>query len=379
MFTITPILITSKENARGLSPIKLLVTIGKKQSLHATGIRIKSTDWKDGQVIAKAPNAKLINAHIRQRANELEAQLLEAELKEPLTIKRAAAIAKGKQPSTNMALFIEGFMKSLSSKYSEGRMQHYKVERERLILYGGAALSFDDITPSFLRSYEHWLRSEAPHQSNKKTKGLSGNSVHKSWKILKRIFTVARNEGLAKHNPFAGYDNPKYISPDRSYLTGEEQAALEKALQLPITEGMRKTGYYFLLSCNCGLRDSDFRRFSRDWIRNDKLILRAKKNGELVCLPMHSKLKELIDICLEMGSPPTNIKMNEYIKRLCEMAGINKHITIHSGRHSFAVKCAELGISEEATAEFLGISKQTVKVYYRMTGVALTREAEKLK
>jgi site-specific recombinase XerD len=48
-------------------------------------------------------------------------------------------------------------------------------------------------------------------------------------------------------------------------------------------------------------------------------------------------------------------------------AKINKNLRTHIGRHTFAVLCAELGLSIETTAELMGITIKVASVYYKIT------------
>ena len=54
-----------------------------------------------------------------------------------------------------------------------------------------------------------------------------------------------------------------------------------------------------------------------------------------------------------------------------------KKLTTHVARHSFAVRCAELGISIETTAEFMGITVRSCHIYYRITNKKIDNEVDK--
>ena len=69
--------------------------------------------------------------------------------------------------------------------------------------------------------------------------------------------------------------------------------------------------------------------------------------------------------------------VNETLKILAKMVGIKKNVTTHVARHSFAVRCAELGISIETTAELMGVTVKTCQIYYRITGRKIDMEVER--
>lgn len=196
---------------------------------------------------------------------------------------------------------------------------------------------------------------------------------------MRTVFLAAQSERLVDGNPFLKFQNPKYIQTDRTYLEKEEVDAWEKALKQPLNEDMLVSGYYFLLGCYTGLRISDWRRFNPEFIKGDRLILRAKKNGKLVSLQMHDKLREIVSILLDLPRCPVEQVVNRNLKAIAseDLANIQKTVTAHVARHTFAVRCAELGISPEVTAELMGVSKKTVMVYYKITDRRIDQEFAK--
>lgn len=359
----------SSPDASGKHSIMISVRVNGKRIYQKTGFKCLLNDWNGEGVKRTVNNADRINSSIRQKLNEIEAAILEIDLKKqpitPLAVKR---IFNGTDNNYDFFTFADDLETDLEQKYSSTTLAIFKNEVRRLKTFS-PSLSFSDINHSFLRKYESWLITDQK---------LSNNSIHKAWKILKKIINTAIREKKTFEYPFTGFDNPKYRQTDRLYLTQSEVDRIEEKLQLPMPEGMRKAGYYFLLGCNSGLRFSDWERFNyKTWVVGDRLILRAKKNGEVVSMKIHDKLKEILLKVSEIGPVDSGQKTNEYLKGLATLADIDKPITCHSSRHSFAIRCAELGISIEATATFMGITPKIANVYYKVTGIKLDSEIER--
>lgn len=357
-YTIRSVL-TDRENKNGLRLVKIVVTVGGVRTYITTGIKVKETEFKDGEVINHA-SAKSYNSTIRKKFVETEEKIL-AQLREgELNIKTFQ-----KQKDYQVIIYFEKLIKELETKYRAGTIRIYYVQLRKLKAFDPQA-TFNSINAGWLRRYEDHLRTT-----------LSNNSVHGCFKVLKKVFNSAIADGITKNYPFAKYDNPKYREPDRLYLTEKEIQAFEKALNKPLDDTVRLCGKYFLLGCYSGLRVSDWLRFNKSFIQGDRLILRAKKNGELVSMKMHTKLKALVKELLTLPKPPTEQKINQYIKIVAGHAKIKKNIHTHSARHSYAVRCAELGISIESTAELMGITIAVCGVYYKVTANKLDKETAK--
>src|SRR4030095_9384786 len=137
----------------------------------------------------------------------------------------------------------------------------------------------------------------------------------------------------------------------------------------------RVAAIYFLLGCYTGLRHSDWGRFDlrkHVIVRNGKhyiIGLRTLKNKKLVAMRMHSRLVRLIELIKKHPVAPKYRKASIHLKALAKQLEIDKHITTHVGRKTFAVTiCAERGVSCEMCATLMAIHIQTcVKSYYAVT------------
>jgi site-specific recombinase XerD len=75
----------------------------------------------------------------------------------------------------------------------------------------------------------------------------------------------------------------------------------------------------------------------------------------------------------------SNQKMNEYLLEIANLCGINKKITCHTGRHSFATLCLTEGMSIESVSKLLGHTKiKTTQIYARIIDRKLSDDMDQL-
>lgn len=350
----------------GTAPIQIRVGHQRKQTYFPTPYKIRPEYWdyKNRKVKASMPNAVVMNADLRQRVAALEKEIYELIYQnKSVSLEQIRRKVQGGSNESVVDFGLE-LIKELDGKYSDVTLQQYRTECARLNEFL-PDIKFNDMRVEHLRRYESHLIKQ----------GLSNNSIHKSFKILKKIFNTAIKQEITVNYPFARYDNPRYKQTDRTYLTEEEINRIEEVLSTPLSDSLRRSATWFLFGCYSGLRFSDWLRFDSSMIQGERLIIRAKKNGELVSIKIHSRLRNVID---QLDGPPlSEQKTNYHLKDLAYLAEIEKKITTHVARHSFAVRCAELGISMETTATLMGITVKTCAVYYKVTNRKIDEEFAK--
>jgi site-specific recombinase XerD len=366
---IIPSIDKNRINQSGTVKIRICITVNGHRTYLPTPHQIIPDGWDTTtrKVIPSVVNHQWINSDIRRRIYELESKLIEAGYQNKhISPSGIRSLMKGKSP-TGVFEYGTRLVNELSGKYSPDTLSNYKSELKRFNQFF-PGITFDEVKVEHLRKYEQHLIGMK----------LANNTIHKSWKVLKKIFNSARRDEITNHYPFRNFDNPKYIQTDRTHLSQSEVEKIEAAMDLPMSQGMKISALFFLFGCYSGLRFSDWQRFNPAMVREGRLILRAKKNGELVSLKIHPLLEKVIE---QIQDLPRGVmaeqKTNEELKGLSKLAGIDKKITTHVARHSFAVRCAELGISIETTAALMGITVKTCTIYYKITNRKIDSEFEK--
>lgn len=373
-YSVRLIIAEQKENAQGKAPVKICVTLNGQRIYHSTGKRVKLKDFDSERMVVRKsePNHSPLNIYFRNQLQKIDTMLLKLEAEgTTLTPDFIRSTLHGRD-NRNLTAYAEGLIKQwkqMRGKYADGTIRIQEAELKRLKRFKNV-IYCSDVNQNFLRKYEIWLRSPA--------EGLSGNSVHRSWKFFRKIVNRAVREKLIPISPFPDYDNPKYEQTDRTYLTRDEVDAVEALLQKPIDESLRIVINYFLLGCYSSLRYSDWARFNYSgFVTGDRLVLRAKKNGEVVSIEIHKRLRAVLDR-LKYHPPIFEEQVtNRYLKSIAKLAEINKNMTTHVARHSFAMRCAENDTDIEKTAALMGIGVKSCRYYYKITNRSLDKEMRK--
>ena len=152
------------------------------------------------------------------------------------------------------------------------------------------------------------------------------------------------------------------------------------------SERLKVTLHYFLLSCYTGLRLSDIRRVDKNAIVNNAILLKTQKTGSQVRIPLNNSALKLMNFDLEglklfertikESSYKISIDLNDALAS--DDVKINKKITFHTSRHSFAINSLVLGIPIEVVSKILGHADlKTTQIYAKVVDSLTNREMEK--
>lgn len=366
-YSVKLILYTHQANAKRQYPIYIRITINRKQSYLSTGHFIDKRYWDDRSEQVKTGHllAGEINPDITSRKQAIIKKIVDYQVKgEMVTSVAIKAMVAIRNDLHNVFEFAELFVKEIQHKRQSSTLINYKKHLNTLEGYHGSrSLAFEEITHEYLVKLEDYLRRPVVGGG----KALNGNYIHSIWKFMKTFFNAARKRGIITCYPFATYENPDYKAPSKDYLTIEELDALEKLADETSHPVTKQTVVYFLLGCYSGLRLSDWRRFNyTKHVTQGRLYLHAKKNGERVMIPVVGRLERHLQRVKVVDLTISEREINRTLKNI---AGINKKISSHTGRHTFAITmCAEQGVSMEVCATLMGITVAVCEQnYYSVT------------
>lgn len=364
-YSVKLILYTHQANAKGQYPIYIRITINRKQSYLSTGHFIDKKFWDERSEQVKTGHllSGSINPEITSRKQSIIKVIVDHQVKglqiTPAALK--AMISTGGDLH-NLFDFVESFAKEVRHKREAATLENYRKHMLVLELYHGSrTLAFEEITHTYLIKFEDHLRN--PVEGGRDA--LGGNYIHAIWRTLKTFFNAAKKRGIIKCYPFDTYENPTYEATRKAYLTIKELDELEKKIDTA-NDLNKQTIIYFLLGCYTGLRSSDWYQFDADkHVRDGRLFLRAKKNGEWVTMPVVGRLARHMERVRDCKLTRAAEEMNKALKKLIP----GKRISTHCGRKTFAITmCAEKGISLEVCAALMGITVSVCeKSYYSVT------------
>ena len=244
--------------------------------------------------------------------------------------------------------FIEYFDKQLQKKIqSQGNYGNWESTLKHLKKFAGEKVTFKDIDTEFCERFKEYLQTTKT-KSNLK---LSSSSVASYFVKFRTCLNYAVKDKIILSNPCADIATPKIVESKREYLTIDE---LKKAAKAECRYEVLKRSFIF--SCLTGLRWSDIQNLTWSEVQKvnyiDENTNETKENWRIVFNQQKTKGLQYLDISEqargylgEKGSPDdrvfTGLKYSMYINvallQWMLKAGITKHITFHSGRHTFAV------------------------------------------
>jgi site-specific recombinase XerD len=361
-YSITPVLhhyADKQDNHK----ILIRVIFKRTRKYSDTGIKCKQSQFNNGSVTDGQHKVKL-NATIRKQVAEIEGRILDFMRQENQSEEMLEQVVKGEAASKQKFTdFVDQYIQEMQGKKAKATIQVYRSLNDELVLFDGK-LYFDKIDIRWLNLFEQ-------HQRKK----WDNNTVNKKMKNIKGFLKRASERGLIKDAQFKSYQVPTYEQKIPEYLDETEIAVMKEICDTVRNDMMKTAGYYFLLSCSAGYRISDLKRFNHDqFIRGDKIILRAKKNGEITSIPIYPQLAMILNYCKEHPLDMAEQTMREFVKEIAKMAGIARKIKVHTARHSFAMMLMDRGFDLEEVAELMGITVKVAKVYARISNKRLEKK-----
>lgn len=234
-------------------------------------------------------------------------------------------------------------------------------------------ITFAEITPDWVQGFKDYLENDAVawgHDFRKriKDKPLSRNSKVSYFNKFRACINKAFEERIIPVNPLRGIEGFKAEEGTRMYLTLDE---VKRLAQTDCEYPQIKAA--FLFSCLTGLRRSDVLRLRwGDVYRQGdftRIIFKQKKTNGQEYLDITAEAVELMGergnpddyVFTEIHSPTCT---NNTIKLWVASAGINKKITFHCARHTFATMMLDLGTDIYTVSKLLGHREiSTTQIY----------------
>ena len=302
---------------------------------------------------------------------ENEETLLRAE--QILSIRRAE-YAQGKygikDRSKDKLLFLTYYDKLKEERYeSKGNYDNWDAAQNHLEDYcKKKKVTFEDIDEEFVLGFKKFLNKNSRTKSNTP---LSQNSKYAYYNKFKAALKQAFEDGYTRRNFATAVKGFAQGETSREHLTHDELKAMVKAeCKHPILKSA------FLFSCLTGLRWSDVNKLTWSEVRDEgpetQLVFKQKKTAGQeyqFISPEARKLmgkrkqeKDRVFQGLKYGA-----HFNAEILRWCMRAGITKHITFHSARHTHAVLLLENGADIYTVSKILGHKEiRTTQVYAKL-------------
>jgi integrase len=243
----------------------------------------------------------------------------------------------------------------------------------------------NDLTERFCNDYKEFLLKTPSVKSVKVPKRLSQNAALAYFNKFKAALKQAYKDGLIQINLSEKIDTIKQRETQREYLSLEELQRLAKAeCDSPLLK------IAALFSSLTGLRWSDIKKLKWEDIQYSEaqgyfIRFTQKKTRGVETLPISEQAKDLLGNPMD---PDEYIFKSLYysayfrilIGKWLLAAGISKHITFHSFRHTFATLQLSQGTDIYTVSKMLGHRDlKTTQIYAKIIDEKKKEAANKIK
>ena len=380
----------NETNAEGRCPVMGRLTVGGSECVFSAKMLAPRSLWMSGRIKGKSAEA----VEITRRLDELRASALaiyreQSAVRDRVTAEEVKCLLLGMAYGQETLLdyfrsFIEQFEKRVgvnrtaksacTYRYACEHIKRFLSERLRL-----SDVPFSALDRSFVDKFDLYLRTE---------RKLAPNTIVLYMSRLHTVINKAIAAGIITADPFAGYEPPR---PERRrrYLTGEElQRLMSTPLSVPRLYLVRDL---FLFSCYTGISYGDMCRLTAAnletaedgtvWIK----AAREKTNVEfeipLLDLPLHI-IDKYRDTTSDGKLLPMygNSELNKGLKSLATVCGIDRKLTFHMARHTYATEITlSHGVPMETVSRMLGHSRiDTTQIYAQVTDNKIDTDTQSL-
>ena len=380
-----------KINSLGKAPIHVRLTIDGQSCQFSTKSEITANIWdaKNYKAIGRTEEAETINCYLehvkRHLLNKYQELTKYGEVITPNKVRDTFMGRDVKETTllTTVAKFNDRHERLIGIEISQSWFNKYDLTYRRLEEFLKVKCKRKDI-PLYLIDNDFVIDF---HTFLKVDYSLSINSSEKLVRIFKRVMTKAFKDGIIPRDPFASYKIKK-VKTDRGYLTEEE---FFKIRDVHITNPrLEKIRDIFVFACYTGLDFSTLFSLTENNLiqKGDSFFIIAKrqKTGVESEIKMLSGAMEILKKYEHKRNSNyllpviSNAKYNLYLKELAKLCGIEKRVTSHLARHTFATTITYAnGVSIGAIQKMLGHTKiSTTQIYSRMLDSTVEKEMTEL-
>ncbi|AXT18474.1 site-specific integrase [Flavobacteriaceae bacterium AU392] len=383
----------TKLNKKGKCPIRCRLTYNKERRHFATGLFINPNNWLSKQQTIKPdePDAELIETQLSLIKTKINKAFLMLQIKEEsFNVEDVYSLYKGEktQKQYNVVEFFERYLNKLKTligidikQVTWNKFYYIKNDVKSFIKwkYKTNDYALKNLEANFLTELEYF------YKVNQKLKQIT---INKKLQRFKKVIKVAVAENYLEKNPFILH-KAKRVNKEIVFLTPEELETLEgyefKQSRLQFIKDL------FVFSCYTGLPYRELMDLKRSNIikgfdGNLWIKMKREKTSKELSIPLLPKALNIIDTYNnedELVFPRiSNQKYNSYLKEIAAIVGIEKNLTTHIARKTFASTVLLYNdVPMEIVSEMLGHSsmKVTQESYGKIVQKRISDEMHNLK
>lgn len=386
----------TKTNQQGLCSINLRVTVDGARFDTSTGRVVDVSRWSQQSERLQGSTKEILETNdffnlLRVKAFNIQKKFIALDI--PLTIEEFKKEWFGVKEKSKMLLEIyqehnNEVEQLVGSQYSKATWKKYNTSLLHTQAFLKNKYSINDIEVKqiqykFITDFEFWLKIK---------RNCNHNSTIKYLTNFKKIIHICLKNSWLEKDPFIGFKMSKQdVEPE--YLTEEELQNLASK-EFVITR-LTQVRDIFLFCCFTGLAYADVYKLTRSQILKgidgeQWIFTHRQKTDTASRIPLLPTATAILDRyendpqCIIKGKilpVPTNQKMNGYLKEIADLCGINKYLTTHMARHTFATTVTLTnGVPMETVSKMLGHKNlRTTQHYARILDKKVSEDMKALR
>ena len=382
----------NKEKTQSVVPLMGRITVNGTISQFSAKLSVPERLWevRGGRAKGRSLEADRINRYLDDIRSQIDRHYRDIRDRESyVTAEKVknAWLGFGKRYRTLLSTF-RSFTDDLHGRIGVDRSKNtwyrYLATMKHLQAFLTAKYRVSDIAlaeleQSFIEQFHVYLKTE---------RALKLTSICRYLDCLINVVKVSFNDGIMPRNPFASYryNEP---TPERAFLNEAEILTLQHAALR--TRKQRVIRDLFLFSCFTGICYADlktlaWKQFGQDthgdwWVTGNRCKTDTQYVVKLLpaALSILERYRDGADRVFAF-MPHLNT-VDRSLKRIAVLCGIDKKLTFHCARHTYATTiCLMNGVSLETLSKMLGHKRiTTTQTYAKVTQPMIDREVEMLK
>lgn len=375
---ITFLITRSRVNAQGKCSMKCRITYLKERYEFAIGSFINPTHWNSKQQAAKTkpPSEEntFINSQLSLIKNKINRAFLLLQARETdFTVKDIYNQYVGKPVTRAIGIvayyneYLEKYRKLVGIEIKQStwnKFSYIRIDVQDFIKhkYSKTDILLKDLDYGFIVEFEFYLKTE---------KNQKQVTINKALQRFKKVVNTAVIAKLIETSPFVQH-KPKKVTTHVVYLTTEELATLEN--HNFSQERLQYVKDMFVFCCYTGLAFNEMTHLEQKHIvsgfdGNKWVKMIREKTQREIAVPLLKISTNIIEKYSSVGNRIfpliSNQKFNSYLKEIAEIVGIEKKLTHHTARKTFATTVLLYNdVPMEIVSELLGHSKMSITQEY---------------
>lgn len=344
----------------GKASVLLVFILNRTPYKLATGVFCKPENWNDkDQRVEQDPQYLAYNSKLAKFLHQANRAANDLDFEEKLSIDALRKVLIPDKKPKSFTKWADDNLERIIADLAWGTQRYYRSFCRKLKLFRGN-IDFHEINETLIAQFDAFLKLNLKN---------SVNTAASNHKCFRKLLNAAFGDGLILQNPYFLFKvkkektRPEHLSEKEVGLLWNYYKTAMPGTQ--IHTSLRS----FLFSCFTGLAYQEVKNSKWKHLNNNILTIIRQKTDHPLMIPINDFARQFLVLDQDpeksiLGNVYPNQKINEYLKVCAAHVGINKRISMHVGRHTFAILGLKSGINLSTLQALLGHSDIRVTQIY---------------